>query len=87
MSIQHIHTDQIIGITDLKRSSDFVKNLDRPIAILKRDEAIAYLISPSLMDYFMELADDDKLMDLVKERLAAIKDDPSRLIKVDINDL
>jgi hypothetical protein len=26
-------------------------------------------------------------MDLVKERLAAIKDDPSRLIKVDINDL
>jgi hypothetical protein len=76
MSIQHIHTDQIIGITDLKRGSDFIKNLDRPIAILKRDEAIAYLISPFLMDYFMELADDEKLMDLVKERLAAMTSSP-----------
>jgi PHD/YefM family antitoxin component YafN of YafNO toxin-antitoxin module len=87
MSIQHIHADQIIGITDLKRSTSFVEHLHSPIAILKRDEAIAYLISPSLMDYFMELADDAKLMDLAKERLDAIKADPSRLVEVNINDL
>jgi PHD/YefM family antitoxin component YafN of YafNO toxin-antitoxin module len=87
MSIQHIHTDQIIGITDLKRSTSFIKHLHSPIAILKRDEAIAYLISPSLMDYFMELADDDKLIDLVKERLEEDKLNPSARIKVNINDL
>jgi len=87
MDIQHIHTDQVIGITDLKRGSSFVEHLDRPIAILKRDEIKAYLISPKMMDVFMELVEDEKLRKIAQERIDAAKNDPTRLVRVNINDL
>jgi len=73
MDIQHIHTDQVIGITDLKRGSNFVEHLDRPIAILKRDTVQAYLISPSMMDTFMELIEDEKLRKIAQSRTEASK--------------
>jgi PHD/YefM family antitoxin component YafN of YafNO toxin-antitoxin module len=87
MNIQHIHTDQVIGITDLKRGSSFMEHLDRPIAILKRDEVKAYLISPKMMDIFMELVEDEKLRKIAQERMDAAKLDPTRLVEVNINDL
>jgi len=87
MDIQRIHTDQVIGITDLKRGSSFVEHLDRPIAILKRDEIKAYLISPYMMDIFMELVENEKLRKITQERIDAAKLDPSRLVEVNINDL
>lgn len=56
MSLKKIYAKRTIGITELKRSdTDFIDNLDEPVAVLKRDKVKAYLISENLMAHFMQL--------------------------------
>lgn len=84
MSLQTIYARKTIGITDLKRDSGVIDNLNEPIAILKRDSIKAYLIPEQLMAMFADYLDDIKLSKLANERIAS---EWEQAEEVDINDL
>lgn len=53
-SLQTIHANQAISITDLIRDSSVLDDIDDPIAILKNDVVKWYLIPPKLMAEYQE---------------------------------
>lgn len=55
MSLQDIYATKAINVTELKRSNtDYINNINEPIAILKRDSIKAYLIPVELMKIIMK---------------------------------
>lgn len=84
MSLQKIYADETIGITELKRSSNFINNINKPIAVLDRNKVKAYLIPEKIMADIVEYIDDIKLARIVNERIAKEWD---QAVKVNIDDL
>ena len=83
--ISDVHGQATVSISDLKMNPSAVvtEAVDRPVAILNRNRAVAYIISPAFYeaahDAFEELAD----IELVQERLA----NPVGTVEVSIDDL
>lgn len=80
-----ILADLCIGITGLKRNPAAViaAAQDQAVAILNHNKPVAYLISPAVWDYLLELADDADLAELARRRLAESDEE----IEVKLDDL
>jgi len=87
MSMQTIYAHKTIGITDLKRDSNIIDNLDEPVAILKRDSIKAYLIPERLMEVIADYLDDIRLAKLANQRLDDLENGKTSTIKVNIDEL
>ena len=86
--LQEIYAHQTIGITDLKRGdTNFISEIDEPVAILKRDSVQAYLVPPRLMAYFIEKLEDIELTKIANERLSALEKGKSSRIAVKLDEL
>jgi antitoxin StbD len=74
-----------VSISDLKRNPAAVIEAarDKQVAILNRNKAVAYVVSPRLWESLLEMIEDYEDFKLVEERLA----DMGTAIAVKIEDL
>ena len=69
--MKNILTDKVASLTELRQPNKLIECVeDEPIAILNRNEPVAYMVSPALFEYLMEKEDDIYLTKLAKEALA-----------------
>lgn len=74
--IEKVLADAVVGISELKKNPAAVIRAAQvqQIAILNRNKPVAYVISPEVWEYLCELHEDIQDADLIRERLAEIKD-------------
>lgn len=84
MTIHQILTQQVASITDLKRDPMDIARAseDGAIAILNRNQPAFYCITPSLFEYFQDLAEDAELGKIAQERMKE-----GKFITVNLDDL
>jgi antitoxin StbD len=83
--IETILADVAVGISDLKKNPGAVVAAaqEQQVAILNRNKPVAYMISPEVWEYLVELQENIKDEDILRARLAS----PSELIEVPVDDL
>jgi antitoxin StbD len=80
-----ILADVGISISDLKKNPAAAVEAAKvqQVAILNRNKAVAYMISPEVWDHIMDVFDERAIEREVEKRL----DNPGELIEVSIDDL
>lgn len=80
-----ILAEACVGISELKKNPAAVVAAARvqQVAILNRNKPVAYVISPEVWDHIVDVFDDLRLSEIVRERLA----EPGEEIEVAIDDL
>lgn len=82
--MKNILTDKVASLTDLRKPSKIIEYIESaPIAILSRNQPVAYMVSPELFEYLLEKEEDNYLTELAEAALAK-KENP---IKVNFDEL
>jgi len=72
--MQTLHVSRFTNIVELKKSpSKIINELNNePVAVLSHNTPKAYLISPKLFESMMEALDEQRLVNICRERLKNI---------------
>jgi len=72
--MQTLHVSRFTNIVELKKSPSKIINQlkNEPVAVLSHNTPKAYLLSPKLFESMMEALDEQRLVNICRERLKNI---------------